>query len=153
MIPRKLKECSVCHDPCFLWVSKPPMCRDCAMKAKVHAKPHKPLVQTISGKQAKPFKAYRTKEIKKVSTRQQKLLTIYTVQAKLYKKNHPICKAQVMCSGALTEDVHHRRGRGEYLLDESTWLPCCRRCHEWIEVNPKQAKALGLSDSRLSKIV
>ena len=36
-----------------------------------------------------------------------------------------------------TQDVHHAKGRGKYLLDESTWLPVCRWCHDFIHNNVK----------------
>lgn len=144
MIPQKLKMCKTCGKPSYLFSHG--NCKPCATRAK------NSLVQTESGKEAKLFK-YQTKEIKKVSTRQQKLNAAYSIQAVIYKKNNPICKARIKCSGALTTDVHHRKGRGEYLLDESSWLPVCRECHVWINENNKQAMALGLSESRLSKAI
>lgn len=142
----KLKICSVCGDKCKLWTSNPKMCKDCAQRAKNSLK------QTEDGKLAKPFK-YQTKKIKSVSIRQQQRLSVYNVAARLFKKNNPVCKARIKCIGSPTTDVHHRRGRGEYLLDESTWLPTCRLCHQWIEEHSEQAKALGLSESRLSKAI
>jgi hypothetical protein len=45
-------------------------------------------------------------------------------------------------------DVHHKKGRGKYHLDVTTWLPVCRNCHAWIELNPIDAVELGFSDSR-----
>jgi len=52
------------------------------------------------------------------------------------------------CTGVAT-DVHHKAGRGENHLKMSTWLPVCRTCHTWIELHPKEAKELGLSETRL----
>lgn len=49
-------------------------------------------------------------------------------------------------------DVHHKRGRGKYLLDESTWLPVCRGCHNKIETHPNWAKENGYSESRLYEV-
>jgi predicted HNH restriction endonuclease len=46
-------------------------------------------------------------------------------------------------------DVHHKKGRGKYHLDTSTWLPVCRNCHEWIETHPEDAKELGYSETRI----
>jgi len=152
----KLKICSVCNDPCVLWVSTPKMCRNCAVLSKAKEKQQQArLTQTEDGAEAKvfPVKKYQTVQIKKVSTRQQRLNTAYNVQAKVYKKNNPVCKARVKCIGSQTTDVHHKKGRGEYLLDESTWLPVCRECHNWINENNKQAMALGLCESRLSKAI
>lgn len=43
------------------------------------------------------------------------------------------------------QDVHHKAGRlGGNFLNESTWLPVCRTCHDWIHAHPKEARALGL---------
>lgn len=94
----------------------------------------------------KPAKPLAPKSEKQLSLEKQ-----YLKQLKVWMKKHPFCKAklkQVGCGGA-TEDCHHSRGRGEYLLDESTWVPVCRKCHTWIEAHPEEAKALGLSESRL----
>jgi hypothetical protein len=62
MINQKLKICSVCEKPSVLWKSTPKLCKNCAMRAK------NTLVQTESGKEATPFKAYRTAEIKKAKS-------------------------------------------------------------------------------------
>lgn len=51
--------------------------------------------------------------------------------------------------GAAT-DVHHMRGRGKYLLDESTWKALCRSCHSAVENHPEMAVKNGLSSSRLA---
>jgi hypothetical protein len=154
MIPRKLKECSVCHDMVVLWQSSPAMCKNCSQLAKLSEKPtydHSGLKQTADGRPAKPFK-YRTQEIKKVSTRQQRLNAAYSAQRKVYLKYHPYCEAKLSVCTHKATTVHHRKGRGMYLLDESTWLPCCLECHTHIENSPVEAKALGLSESRLNKI-
>jgi cytochrome c553 len=62
---------------------------------------------------------------------------------------HSICQAKLVgCTGEAT-DVHHKAGRGENHLKISTWLAVCRSCHNWIEVNPTEAKELGFSENRL----
>lgn len=35
----------------------------------------------------------------------------------------------------LDVDTHHRKGRGKYLLDITTWMPVCRQCHQRIDAN------------------
>lgn len=48
-------------------------------------------------------------------------------------------------------EVQHRRGRSaRYMLDVSTWSALCRPCHHWATINPDEAKAAGLAESRLS---
>jgi hypothetical protein len=50
-----------------------------------------------------------------------------------------------------TTDVHHKKGRGKYLLDESTWLPVCREHHDKIHANPAWAFEQGYLERRLTK--
>jgi hypothetical protein len=112
------------------------------------------LKQTTNGKVAKPFKVYSTKAIKAVSTRQMKLNAAYSAQRKVYLKNYRICEAALTNCKFEATTVHHKIGRmGEYLLDERFWLPCCMVCHEYIERNPAEAKARGLSLDRLNKAI
>lgn len=90
-------------------------------------------------------------EINKVSTQQEKINRAYGVICGQFKKDHPICQARIKCSGALTTQTHHRRGRGKaYMLDTTTYLACCSDCHEWINSHNEQATALGFCQSRLS---
>lgn len=48
---------------------------------------------------------------------------------------HPRCEVLQphggICGAPATE-CHHRRGRGRFLLDEATFLACCRECHSRI---------------------
>lgn len=90
-------------------------------------------------------------EINKVSTQQEKINRAYSVICSHFKKDHPICQARIKCSGALTKEVHHKRGRGKaYMLDSTTYLACCSDCHEWINSHNEHATALGFCQSRLS---
>lgn len=129
----KLKICSKCGNPSKLWKSTPKLCKKCAALNRP--------VQAIK----------RSAPINKVSDKQKKINAAYSVLCSQFKKDHPICQARIKCSGSLTTEVHHKRGRGKaYMLDSTTYLACCSDCHRWIEENPSQAKALGFSESRLS---
>lgn len=88
--------------------------------------------------------------VKPVSDKRKELNKEYFKLVEQFKKDNPECKAKVNgnCT-KITDDPHHRKGRGEYLLDVSTWLPVCRNCHIYIENHPKEAKAKGWSESRL----
>lgn len=48
-------------------------------------------------------------------------------------------------------EVHHKKGRGIYQNDTSTWLAVSREGHKWIEEHPEEAKEKGWSISRLGK--
>lgn len=99
---------------------------------------------------AKPKKVYKAPN--KVSPKRKELNKEYFALVEQFKKDNPKCKANVneYCTKN-TEDPHHTRGRGKYLLDVGTWLPVCRSCHIFIEANPEIAKERGWSESRLAK--
>ena len=40
-------------------------------------------------------------------------------------------------------DIHHRRGRGKYLLDVSTWMAVSREGHDAIHRDPKTSYEKG----------
>ena len=73
----------------------------------------------------------------------------------LSEDKHKYCKAKIpgICKGrqiqGLNLTIHHKKGKGIYLLDTSTWLECCLFCHEYIHDNPTDAFLLGFSESKL----
>lgn len=77
----KLKICSVCGDPCVLWVSNPKMCKNCAGRFKAEQERQQALTQTEDGQPAKPFK-YQTSIIRKA-----KSLTVDQINEKAAKNN------------------------------------------------------------------
>jgi hypothetical protein len=87
--------------------------------------------------------------IAKTSDKRAKLDLAYSVLRKNFLKNHPVC--QVKDCEHQSTDVHHKKGRGEYYLDETTFLAVCRSHHIAIEKAPLWAKAQGYSLDRLSK--
>ena len=125
----KLKTCSKClKEVPKLWKSKPALCFNC--------KERKPLEK----------KVYK---INKMSDKGKKEIQLYTKLRKPFLEQHPVCEAKVKCLGAEAKEVHHKRGRGPYLNDVSTWLPVCRACHNWVEEHPEAAAELGLRQSRI----
>lgn len=91
----------------------------------------------------------QSKPIRQVSKKQAILNQDYSKLRVVFLKENPLCKAKLMgCTGVAT-DVHHKRGRGVYLLRTDTWVALCRTCHQRVETHPDEAKALGLSESRL----
>lgn len=106
----------------------------------------------IGNAQQKAAKGKKPKPIRPVSDKRQALNAAYSILRAQFLKNNPICRARITGECAHhAADVHHKKGRGPYLLDDSTWLPVCRPCHSWIENNPEEAKKLNLSLSRLAK--
>ena len=78
-----------------------------------------------------------------------KVNSAYSQERKKYLSNNPMCHAKIYKCTQRATDVHHKKGRGKYHLDTSTWLPVCRNCHDWIETNPEDAKELGFSEIRI----
>ena len=49
-----------------------------------------------------------------------------------------------------SDQIHHKQGREGALLDDpNNFLAVFHSCHEWIELNPIQAKKKGYSITRL----
>jgi len=79
-------------------------------------------------------------------------LKTYTILRKVFLESKPNCEAKInnICLGP-ADQIHHKIGRGENLLNVKTWLAVCFDCHQWITLHPEEAIKLGLSESRLSK--
>ena len=91
------------------------------------------------------------KKIPPVSKKMREIIDEYSKLRTAFLVVHSNCQAKLVgCTGKST-DVHHKAGRGENHLKISTWLAVCRSCHNWIELNPVEAKELGLSESRLNE--
>lgn len=41
-------------------------------------------------------------------------------------------------------EIHHVKGRGKHLNDESSWLAVSRPTHNFIHANPSKARLMGL---------
>ena len=135
MMQQKSKICKGCNQPKLIWKSsgKDKYCKECWYKIQ----PPKGLSKPV----AKP---------NPISKKMQANQREYTDLRKLFMITHPTCQAKLVeCTGTAT-DVHHKAGRGENYLKISTWLAVCRKCHQWIEENPVEAKELGLSENRLN---
>ena len=87
--------------------------------------------------------------MRKVSKKLEQQQKEYSKLRKTWLTNHPMCQAKIYNCTLKSTDVHHKKGRGKYLLDTNTWLSVCRSCHTWIELNPKDSKDLGFSISKI----
>lgn len=74
----------------------------------------------------------------------------YLKRRAAFLEKHPVCQCgREGCLGVATE-IHHKRGRGVYLLVVKFFLAVCNSCHRWIETHPEEAKAAGYSEDRLT---
>lgn len=92
-------------------------------------------------------KCSRSKSIKKVSDKRKIQNETYGQLRRIFlnKPENRICPI----TGTPTTDVHHKKGRGKYLLDTSTWIALSREGHRKVEENPTWAYENGYSLKRL----
>lgn len=132
------KICSRCGKERYIWKSEGKLkyCQSCWYYNKVKPLENKSKKRTV---------------INKISDKTLALNKIYSVLRDNFLSNNTLCKIHIpgICTSKAT-DVHHSKGRGEYMLDDSTFIPTCRACHKWAEENPEAAKELGFSVDRLS---
>jgi len=132
MIKQKKKVCDSCEKLTYIWKNYGGMrwCKQC-----------------WSRQQAKDgFKKPTTSTIRHSSARRQKKDAEYSKLRKKYLTENALCKVKVKGCATHATDVHHTRGGSErdvYYLIQSTWLPVCRSCHNWIHANPKESRKLN----------
>lgn len=88
----------------------------------------------------------RKTPMKAVSAKRQREGRIYSIKRRSFLLAHPTCQVQldeeIKCL-AQSVDIHHTRKRGEFYLDESTFMAVCRYHHEIIHRNPDWARVRG----------
>lgn len=51
-----------------------------------------------------------------------------------------VCTKVKMDQRNKSTDIHHKKGRGKFYLDQDSWLAVCRPCHDRIHSNPIWAR-------------
>lgn len=71
---------------------------------------------------------------------------LYLILRKDFLRNHPFCEVKRVRDGIneRATEIHHRRGRGRFLLKVETWIPVSKEGHLWIHQNQGEARKLGL---------
>jgi hypothetical protein len=91
----------------------------------------------------------KRKPIRKVSKTRSRENRIYSTKRKKFLSEGDIC--EFPDCGQPATDCHHSQGRvGKNFLDTKTWKKLCRKHHRIVEENPRLAKKMGLSESRLT---
>ena len=132
-----MKICSGCDEEKVIWKNYEgeKYCQYCWNRIKFKKDPPKPKVQ---------------KPINPKSKKQVVLDRAYTLLRIPFLEQHPMCQAALPgCQGASC-DVHHKIGRGKWLLVVSTWMAVCRTCHQWIELHPIEATEMGFRESKIT---
>lgn len=109
----------------------------------------------------------RRKPIRRVSLKRGKVNRQYMKLREEYLKEHPLCEWYLSYHGVKPDEIvngcwytnlgfdmkylpiptateiHHRKGRGRYLLDTSTWLAVSQAGHRYIHDHPKESYERG----------
>lgn len=124
MIKRKLKKCLDCKKDSAIWSKG--LCKSCFYL-------HKP-----------------PKKIKKISDKHLETLKEYRVIRDDFMKKNPECMAKLEGCTKVATDCHHSKGKvGSLYTDVRYFKALCRKCHEYLETHPNEAKELGFSLNRL----
>ena len=134
MIKTKLKECDACHKQAVIWKNHEGFkyCKYCWSCQKA--------INSDSSQKPTDYK------IPQVSSKRKKKDAEYLKLRERFLTENPVCTVSVAgCSNGAT-DVHHTyagSNRDAFYLVQSTWLPTCRNCHDWIHKSPAEARILG----------
>jgi len=76
-------------------------------------------------------------------TRQQRI--DYAVARHKFLREHPLDEVALKLFGMKIRatHVHHRKGRGKYLCDVSTFVATTKVSDNWIHKHPERARELG----------
>lgn len=64
----------------------------------------------------------------------------YMKLKKIYLYSHELCE---ICMKNKSNQIHHRRHRGKYLRDVTTFMALCQTCHSMVHANPETSYLEG----------
>jgi hypothetical protein len=99
----------------------------------------------VRGPEKKPARKF----LRKATPKQAKLDRQWHFLRDAFLLKNPICQCCKVCEAT---EVHHKRGRGRFLLATETYMSVCWACHKLIHDNPAWATKKGYMISRLAKV-
>jgi hypothetical protein len=126
---KKLKTCSACQEEKVIWKNHEgnKYCQYCWNKLKSGEPEFKSMMPKVSDKRAKKDAEYLKLRYK-------------------FLTENSMCKISVAGCSTKATDVHHTyagANRDAFYLVQSTWLPVCRNCHDFVHLNPEDARVMG----------
>jgi len=126
---KKLKVCSGCKEEKVIWKNFEgnKYCQYCWNKVKSDDPKHKSIIPKVSDKRAKKDAEYLKLRLR-------------------FLTEHTMCKVNVAGCSTKATDIHHTyagSNRDAFYLVQSTWLPVCRNCHDWIHTHPEDARTMN----------
>ena len=130
----KLKECDGCGKPSQIWKNHEGFkyCKYCWSCQKA--------INSDSSQKPTDYK------IPQVSSKRKKKDQEYLKLRQRYLTENPLCKVRVSDCMHNATDIHHTyagSNRDAFYLVQSTWIPVCRVCHNYIHSNPAEARTMG----------
>jgi hypothetical protein len=98
----------------------------------------------------RPKKEKKRCRLRPYSLKRQAINKVYNPEARQFVKNNPKCAINSPNCTGRTQGVHHKKGRGSYLMDKSTWIPACNPCNDYCEDHSQWAIDNGHKESRLT---
>ena len=130
----KLKTCDGCQKETIIWKSSGTgglkLCKQCWSCHKSGENIQKPT----------------SSEIPRVSAKRAKKDAEYSKLRQRYLTENPLCMVRVSDCMHNATDIHHTfagANRDAFYLVQSTWIPVCRVCHNYIHDNPAEAREMG----------
>jgi hypothetical protein len=130
----KLKTCDGCGKQRPIWKSSGTgglklcqQCWSCHKSGEDIQKPTSSNIPRVSAKRAKKDAEYAKLRIR-------------------YLTENNLCRVMVNGCGNAATDVHHTfagSNRDVFYLVQSTWIPVCRNCHDWIHSHPSEARTMN----------
>ena len=130
----KLKVCDGCQKETVIWKNHEGFkyCKYCWSCQKA--------INSDSSQKPTDYK------IPQVSSKRKKKDQEYLKLRQRYLTENPLCKVRVSDCMHNATDIHHTyagSNRDAFYLVQSTWIPVCRVCHNYIHSNPAEARTMG----------
>lgn len=96
----------------------------------------------------------RRRYLRHMSPKKRAIMKQYAIDRVFFLAANPLCQCcpHVHADQFASVEVHHRKGRGPFMLVTESWLAVCAWCHVIIHLNPGWCYANGIMINRCSKL-
>lgn len=107
------------------------------LRRKQPIKRYKPITRSVTSGRNSPINRINPDTAEKTA--------LYLKVRLIFLSVFTVCEARMTGCTYYASDVHHKRGRGKWLLVIAFFLPVCRNCHDRIGAQSTDAFESGLS--------
>lgn len=134
MIQVKEGRCSSCQKQTRLISDR---CQACYWKYRSEVKRLEREKKGIEPKQKKNH------TIAKFSSKRKAENVLYLKKRRIFMEQNKKCQAKLSGCSYWASDLHHKKTREFFLLDESVYMSVCRNCHDMIHLNDEESRKNG----------